>query len=305
MMRVARENIAILVVTYNPRDTGMKAFVQLAEREDTDLIIVDNASRNPLSVEGPRVTVVRLRRNVGLAAALNLGVLLAARRGYRFVAVFDQDSIPCTDILQVFRKKYESFWRQNLGGRFILSASYTQPVDERPQRAVNVDRPCPQLGSNDWYEVELTTTSGMFFPIDIYSEIGGFDSDFYLDLVDYDFIARLLSHGIKVFRSTKPMMIHRVGTLIKKSILGKSILVMYHTDTKRYLLVGRNLIVFIRRHFSKNPRLIVRVVLRVTFRVIKVGVFCDRKAVWSFLKGLYMGAVKPNLPAYFLLRSES
>ena len=91
------ERVCAIVVTFHPRPEHLQNLAQMRAQVD-HLIVVDNGSGEQ------ELALIRLRssklgfellvnsKNLGIAAALNLGVRKAQQRGCRWVALFDQDS---------------------------------------------------------------------------------------------------------------------------------------------------------------------------------------------------------------------
>jgi glycosyltransferase involved in cell wall biosynthesis len=89
--------VAVLMAAYNAEKT-LRAAVDsiLASTVACDLYLIDDASRVPVDdVIGtrPNLTVIRLPRNRGLAAALNIGLQHILPLGYRYIARMDADDV--------------------------------------------------------------------------------------------------------------------------------------------------------------------------------------------------------------------
>ena len=89
--------VAVLMAAYNADDT-IRAAVDsiLASTVPCDLYVVDDCSRVPVEqlLGSPKgVTFIRLPRNRGLAAALNVGLEHILPRGYKYIARMDADDV--------------------------------------------------------------------------------------------------------------------------------------------------------------------------------------------------------------------
>lgn len=89
--------VAVLMAAYNA-ETTLRAAVDsiLASTVPCDLYLVDDASRIPVEQTiGTRadVTIIRLPRNRGLAAALNVGLARILPLGYKYIARMDADDV--------------------------------------------------------------------------------------------------------------------------------------------------------------------------------------------------------------------
>jgi len=92
-----RSDVAVLMAAYNAEATiGQAVGSILASTIPCDIVIVDDCSRTPVKdVVGPldRVEIVRLDRNLGPAAARNVGIERVLAAGYRYLAILDADDV--------------------------------------------------------------------------------------------------------------------------------------------------------------------------------------------------------------------
>ncbi|WP_243688238.1 glycosyltransferase [Geotalea toluenoxydans] len=94
---IRAQEVCAVIVTYNPAPQLLRNIAALAPQV-AEIVIVDNAS----GTEGRRVlaeatklegvSLISNTDNLGIAAALNMGVRFARDRGYPWIATFDQDS---------------------------------------------------------------------------------------------------------------------------------------------------------------------------------------------------------------------
>jgi glycosyltransferase involved in cell wall biosynthesis len=118
--------VAVLMAAYNADKTIREAVDSiLASTVPCDLFVVDDGSRIPLaehlgSMRG--VEIIRLERNCGLAAALNIGLQRILPLNYKYVARMDADDIsyPHRFAAQVaFLEKHPDIGLVGSGVRFI------------------------------------------------------------------------------------------------------------------------------------------------------------------------------------------
>jgi rhamnosyltransferase len=90
-------SVCAVIVTYNPQPTFMDNIVAVAQQVG-HVVVVDNGSSGEtqqlLHELQTRLgcSVIRNHQNLGIAAALNLGVNHAIRAGFDWITAFDQDS---------------------------------------------------------------------------------------------------------------------------------------------------------------------------------------------------------------------
>jgi N-acetylglucosaminyl-diphospho-decaprenol L-rhamnosyltransferase len=73
----SRPRVSALIVSYNTRDLLLEAVGSLADKPDTEIVVVDNASSDnsadAVAAQFPAVKVVRSNTNLGFAAGVNRG----------------------------------------------------------------------------------------------------------------------------------------------------------------------------------------------------------------------------------------
>jgi glycosyltransferase involved in cell wall biosynthesis len=118
--------VAVLMAAYNAEKTLPAAVDSiLASTVPCDLYLIDDCSRVPVEqVIGERanLTVIRLPRNQGLAAALNVGLTHILPRDYKYVARMDADDVshPHRFATQVaFLERHPEVALVGSGARFI------------------------------------------------------------------------------------------------------------------------------------------------------------------------------------------
>jgi GT2 family glycosyltransferase len=105
--------ICAVVVTFHPPEALLENVERLTAQV-AEVLIVDNtpddSSRELLrrAQSQYQAGIVRNGKNLGIAAALNLGVRHAISGGYRWVATFDQDSTITPGFFQAMLAAYEA-----------------------------------------------------------------------------------------------------------------------------------------------------------------------------------------------------
>ena len=124
-----KRNILAIVVTYHPDGSFAERFERLVGQVGA-VLIVDNGSA-PAAVSMLREAATHLNmalilnhENLGLAAALNIGVAQAIARGYEWALLFDQDTAPGDNVFEGLREAYDDFPRK--GKLAVLGSNYSE-----------------------------------------------------------------------------------------------------------------------------------------------------------------------------------
>jgi rhamnosyltransferase len=239
-------NICAIVVTYHP-DAALLDNLSRLHQQVPNIIIVDNgsdASSAGLLAEAERrfsARVTKNSQNLGIAAALNIGIKQASSSGYQWLATFDQDSSVTPGYFESLLSAYEHCPFREKVPLVAPELCYSQQ-ESMQKRAAN---------SSTVYSLTRTAmTSGSLIKPDIFSKVGFYDETFFMDYVDYEFCLRLWKAGWKVFRANQAHLLHRLGTPQTHSFLGFKVQIKSHNPWRRYYIMRNRVIVFRRYAFS-------------------------------------------------------
>lgn len=250
-------SICAVIVTYHPADEIIENVYLLGDQVN-EIIIVDNgsdvAARGLLAKLSthPKVTVVFSQVNLGLAAALNIGVKKAKADGYQWVATFDQDSKVLPNMFENMLQAYGEYplkekvaslsprYRNKSSG--VICGSQVGPV---------------QNEVSQYAEVRIVITSGNLLKTGIFDVIGYFNEELFIDYIDTEYCLRCITHGYKILEVKDAFMIHDVGTPVRRKILWKNPSSSNHSALRRYYF-ARNAIYTYKKYTLDYPRWILR-----------------------------------------------
>lgn len=247
------------MVTYFPQAASAEDLLILSLQVGA-LLIVDNGSNSSslTSLQGialrPDTVIVRLGSNLGIAAALNVGLQFAHEHGYRWLATFDQDSGATPGMLAEMVRAFASYPRPA-----ELAVITPCHVDRRLNLTVR-ERVCETAGSG-WRTIQSTMTSGNLVRVAAALSIGGFDESLFIDLVDHDFCLRLRRRGYRVLEATRARLLHSLGSMERRLFAFRRVNVTHHPPIRRYYM-SRNRIILWRRHWRQEPAWVLRDVRR-------------------------------------------
>jgi len=250
--------LASVSVSYQP-DLGLLES-QLRQLPAAALkVVVDNASAPPVlaqlrAIAAARgdVVLVENERNLGLAAALNLGVEAAAARCRpdALVLLLDQDTEPGEGGMEALAAGFEALRAQHpdlgaVGPRLRdvgtgLEHGFHQVVGLRWSRRFPADdAPLPVTNLNG---------SGLLLPIALYREVGGMAEDFFIDHVDTEFSFRLLAAKRLLYGLPGVSFRHRMGERsLRFWMLGWR--VWPYRSAARHFFLFRNTVRLLRRPY--------------------------------------------------------
>jgi rhamnosyltransferase len=220
--------VCAVVVTYNPHPTFIDNIAALGAQAG-HIVVVDNGSSGETEQQLRELearqdcTVIRNHQNLGIAAALNLGVNHAIGVGFDWVATFDQDS--------------------RISDGFISRMLETYQQAEHPEKVAliaptYVDRESgvhqPLMRASDG-EILVTMTSGNMLPSSAILEVGAFDESLYMDYVDIEFCLRARQKGMLIIQSPA-VLFHSPGRLTHHRFFGFGFGTTNHSAERRYYI---------------------------------------------------------------------
>ena len=234
--------IAAIVTAYQP-DERLAAVVESALASCTRVIVADNTPGETPSMadklDDPRVTVLRSGRNLGLAAALNLG-LRHIPEDAEAVLFLDQDSVLPADLVPALTA--------HLAGDPTIGVVGPGPVDA--EKGGQYETLAMLHGTvSDRYSV---ITSGMLVRRSSFATVPGFREEFFVDCVDIDFCLRLRRAGVRVVRDRGLVLPHSIGDGRDHRLLFATVRVLHYAAWRHYW-VARNGMVLTREHWRKLP----------------------------------------------------
>lgn len=251
------------------------------------VMVVDNGSGNWQQVEALTTELggifVHNERNEGIARALNQGVKRARAGGYRWLAMFDQDSSPPPDMIAGLTTLVASFPEHERVA--IVAPSYRDRNLGVSPRNTHVLAEAPR-----WRLMRTLITSGSLVRVDTFASVGLFDERLFIDFVDHDHCQRLRRAGWLLLQSKNLVLGHAIGKQTAHRFLWRTIHCSNHSSDRRYYFT-RNQLEFYRRYLRDEPDWALRgllnlaitgvlVVLYERDKTAKVGAMC--RGLWHF-----------------------
>lgn len=243
------ELLCALVVTYHPSPAQVEMLFALANQFD-ELIVVDNtpedtatAGKPAALTVPPTALLIRNRANLGLAAALNIGIHAAMQAGHQWIVTLDQDSRITPELLAFFR----SILRGDLPVKnlAVMGANYRNTNNGRLGYTADGN-------TGAFAQVRCVITSGSLLNLVCYKDIGGFNENYFIDMVDTEFCYRARQRGYTVAISTRPMMEHAIGAVHVIRLLGWQVSLTLHPAFRQYYIF-RNTLYTVRQYLRFDP----------------------------------------------------
>jgi len=280
------DSICAVVVTYNPC-AGDVANLAGIRRQVSGLVVVDNGSpigsldTFPINNGDPNVAIIRNGRNLGLPAALNIGIRWAADHDYEWVILFDQDSTVTDGFVQAMLRTYWEHPRREEVG--IVAPLYIS------RTTGDVIANSPRFVGKGLLRAAMT--SGSLIPMKIVKKYGEYEERLFIDYLDYEYSLRLRSQGLIIVQSSEAQLLHELGFSVTRSLpCGLRLTLMNHKAERVYYLM-RNRVWVTMRYGHTFPGLYIRNLLGQLYLVATTVLFEKQKfkKLWYSLRGLIDG----------------
>jgi rhamnosyltransferase len=271
------ERVCAVIVTYHPQSSVVDN-ARLLRPQVAEIVVVDNGSdakSAALLSELEQISGVRVLRNpqnLGIAAALNLGIRHAANAGYHWVITFDQDSTVTPGFMESMQAAYESCpFKQK-----VALISPTHCVSEAAWKRKSSQRSRPIFSL-----IRAAMTSGSLINIHALLDAGLYDEKMFIDYVDFDACLRLWQRGYQLIWSRRSFLLHHLGSPEGHFLFGIPFTLVAHNPTRRYYIM-RNRVIVYRRYAGAFPRWVMKDMAWMMLEFAKMLVFeRDRAAKLS------------------------
>lgn len=217
--------IAAIIVSFNPEAGKFVPLIQRLSDQLDRVIVVDNSPKhNDAAMEQvlqaniplDRLSLCRIGNNLGIAAALNIGIRIALDEGADFVLLSDQDSLPAEDMVANLRIAYDRLSTAGVavgavGPTFTDEyTGYTYPFQARIPGRFFYGHQAPTTAQSD-VEALTLITSGTLVPANVLRDVGGMREDFFIDHVDIEWSHRARSKGYRLYGTGQAKMLQSMG----------------------------------------------------------------------------------------------
>lgn len=215
--------IAAVVVLYYPELSVLENINSYIDQVDK-LFAVDNSDKVNDTLKEKiqnlhKSEYISNQTNIGIAAALNIGIKKANDGGFEYLLTMDQDSEAPPSMIS---KLMECFAIDNKIA--IVSPFLHHPKGRNV--AYTIDKPCEQ--------VVTVWTSGNLIKLNIIKSIGGFKEELFIDYVDHEFCLRLNQMGFKVYVCKNTILKHNLGKIEEVNLIFRKVYPTNHSAIRLY-----------------------------------------------------------------------
>ena len=236
-------NVVVLagIVTFNPDLERLQENISAIIDQVKQVIIVDNGSNNILNIKkiveeySPSVKVVEFENNRGIAAALNTIGDFAVKQKFDYFLTLDQDSVSLPGVVEELLKY---LYLPKIG----LLNTYHKDRNIK-------DNELPNL---EIIEEPMMITSGSLMPTRLFAQGFRYDSELFIDKVDFDLNIRLKNAGYHLYQIPYYGLLHELGEITIRNFLFYKIPTYNHSAFRRYYMSRNTVLMFKKYGITKT-----------------------------------------------------
>lgn len=223
-------DFSIIIVAYNSEDDIIQCLESINNFRDNyriEIIIIDNSPSNQTynlleSVNLINVKLIKNNTNVGFAVACNQGAMLSEGG---LLVFFNPDTIIVSDIFEQAQKQFEDSTIGCLGPQILTfdntEAAFALKFPHPPFSLIRTffknlfnksNAKILQINfQNNSESIDCDWVLGacMFIPKVIFTDVGGFDEQFFLYFEDVDICKRIKMKGYRIVANRKMIIKHK------------------------------------------------------------------------------------------------
>ncbi len=251
--------VSVVIVNYNVRyflELCIKSVQAALKKVDGEIIVVDNNSSDNslefLTKNYPEVALIANKENTGFSKANNQGVAIAKGE---YILILNPDTVIPEDTIEKLLYFYQK--NENIGmitaklidgsGKFLPESKRGLPTPKVAfKKMFGVSHPkkgkyyATHLDENQSGSIEILVGAFMFLKKEIYTEVGGFDTDYFMYGEDIDLSYKILKEGYQNYYYPSVQVIHYKG---ESTVKDASYIRNFYGAMR----------IFYRKHFKLNP----------------------------------------------------
>ena len=222
---IKQSNIAVVLLNWNgEQDSFLCLKHLLAQTLKADIIAVDNNSSDNfvtnLKSRYPEIDLIENTSNLGFAGGENSGIRHAIRKGYKYVALINNDAVPEKNWLENLVNTAKTTEAGIVTGKVLRvngAIDSTGDIYTSWGLAFPRGRDNEDTGQYEKTEEVFGATGGAsLYSTHMLKDIGLFDEDFFAYYEDVDLSFRAQLAGYKVFYEPRAIAHHKVGASSSK-----------------------------------------------------------------------------------------
>ena len=210
--------VAAYITAYEDKEALVQTITAIQKQSHliSEIFIVDNSQKSIVETQKSQNIIVESHpENVGVDGGLIIALKWAMAKKYDFLWLFDQDSQPAVNCLEILLTKYQQLSGQdyNIGiiSPQIIDINTSQELPGYVFQDYKFVPKDEHVQAKDYYTCNGVITSGSLVNLDAAKNVPLPKGDLFLDAVDYAYCMNFISQGYEVVLVKNVTMQHRLG----------------------------------------------------------------------------------------------
>lgn len=205
--------ISSLIILYEPNLNKIEECINSLSSQVNEIFIVDNSIKNHSNFfkKYKNINYLYAGKNLGIAAAQNLGISEIKKKNYKYVIFSDQDTIfKNSYALKMMNKYHELSYKYKIAA---LTPSFYNINNKTLYPAINRKGFFKVKNYNTSKDIIVTETisSGLFINLDVFDIVGKMNEKLFIDWVDYEWCWRAKKNGYCIIMIPSIIIYHQLG----------------------------------------------------------------------------------------------
>jgi len=196
--------------------------------EQCDLILIYNSPIHRQFKCNENIHVIENTENMGIANAYNAACGFAIDNGYDYVLFLDQDSLVDKKIIETYEMILKKHKIDMLGCHIVEN----HLIDNSTNLKLNESF---ELSKHDFI-----ISAGSLLNLEVYSRVGPFIDELFIDLVDHEYCLRITASGREIFVTGKTWVEQEFGNTTDTIFLKMIRRLLFFLFSKEFTLKRRN-----------------------------------------------------------------
>lgn len=211
------ESVSCVIITYNV-DEKIYDVIHSLRDQVNNIIIVDNGSKkDTISILNSiskidNIDIIYNRKNLGIAAALNIGIKRAIEKKSKWILTLDHDSLVEEKMVCKLIDFYNGCSDEEKSRIGILAPEVFDIAINKS--FYNVE------DKLTYKEVRHVIQSGSLIKVEVFEKIGYFYEPLFIYFVDIEFCYKLIENNYKILMVKGARLLHEEGKKERKKFLG-------------------------------------------------------------------------------------
>jgi len=266
---------ALIVILYNPDIQEVSENIS-SYIDSVDLLItVDNSETSNHQLEtSDKIIHIRNNENLGIAKALNQGIIKAKELNFQYAILMDQDSqfFDATKAINALHIAIQDKESNFISSSIVVNANIA-----------------PKENQKELKYIDNCITSGSMLRLSMTDDIGLHDEKLFIDYVDFEYCLRARNMGYTIVETKLSTLKHLIGDSKKVSMKFFPWYKTYatnHSPLRRYYR-WRNSVYVWRKYYKTNPKW-VKKNIRHTFNDLKKILLFEDQRFLKF-RAIFLG----------------